>query len=41
MQLYRFKNKMQRGKPHSFLYELSILFFENRLFLISSNGVLK
>jgi hypothetical protein len=32
---------MQRGNPVAFLYELSILFFEDRLFLILSNGVLR
>jgi hypothetical protein len=41
MQLYRFKKKMQRGNPLAFLYELSILFFKDRLFLIFSNGVLR
>jgi hypothetical protein len=41
MQLYRFKNKLQRGNPLAILNELSILFFEDMLFLIFSNGVLR
>jgi hypothetical protein len=29
---------MQRGKPLAFLYKLSEIFLENRLFLITSAG---
>jgi hypothetical protein len=30
-----------QGGPLTFLYELSILFFEDKLFMIFSNGVLR
>jgi hypothetical protein len=32
---------MQRGEATAFLYKMSIFFFVDRLFLISSNGELK
>jgi hypothetical protein len=32
---------MQRGKPLAFLYKWGVLFFADRLFLITSNGELK
>jgi hypothetical protein len=35
------KEKMQRGKPLAFLYKLSMLFFKDMLFLITSNGELR
>jgi hypothetical protein len=41
MQCYRFKRDNAGGKPHAFLYKLSIVLFESRLFLITSNGELR
>jgi hypothetical protein len=32
---------MQGGKPLAFLYKLGKVFFENRLFLIASDGELR
>jgi hypothetical protein len=40
--VYRFKKKKIRGgKPLAFLYKLSMLFFKDRLFLITSNEELR
>jgi hypothetical protein len=42
MQCYRFKrDNAEGGKPLAFLYKLGIVLFESRLFLITSNGVLR
>jgi hypothetical protein len=42
MQCYRFKKRKCRGgKPLAFLYKLSMLFFKDRLFLITFNGELR
>jgi hypothetical protein len=41
MQCYRFKREnAEGGKPFAFLYELGILLFIDKLFLITSDGEL-